>query len=128
MIVTVMLREWTYQLLRGAHGGPATLALLLDRALGGTGAEISGDDGARGLHVQEVGRERAPGRIGVKGALLALLLHLLRRRGNGLGRGDAAQDGQVGLEVGKRLIEAQIISGGGEPKEKVGLAQIVISK
>lgn len=96
--------------------------------LGRAGAQVGSDNGACGLHVKEVGGEGTPGRVGVKSALLALLLLLLRGRGSRLGRRYATQHGQRRLQVGERLIEAQIIGRGGQAEEQVGLAQVVIGK
>lgn len=75
----------TNKLLLRGHGGPATLTLILDGTLGNTIAKVGSDDGTRGLHVEEVGGERALRCIGIVLALLALLLLLndSRRWGRG---------------------------------------------
>lgn len=115
-------------LLRQAHGRPAPLALLLDSLLGSGGAEVGGDDGAGGLHVEEVGGEGAPGGVGVERPLLALLLGLLRRHGDGLGGLHAAEGDERGLEVNEGLVGVEVLLGGGEAQEEVGLPQVVIGE
>lgn len=120
--------EMTYVLLRRAHGRPAPLPLLLDSLLGSRRAKVGGDDGARGLHVEEVGGEGAPGGVGVERPLLALLLGLLRRHGDGLGGLHAAEGDERGLEVNEGLVGVEVLLGRGKTQEKVGLPQVVISE
>lgn len=115
-------------LLRRAHSRPASLTLLLDSLLGSRGAKVSGDDGAGGLHVKEVGGEGAPGGVGVERPLLALLLGLLRGHRDGLGGLHAAQGDERRLEVNEGLIGVEVLLGGGQAQEEVGLPQVVISE
>ena len=115
-------------LLSTTHGGPAALTLLLHGALGSTAAKIGSNDGASGLHVEEVGGQRALGGVGVKSTLLALLLLLLLGRGDGLRRGDTAKRSEGSFQVGERLIVAEVLSRGRKSEKEIGLAQIVISK
>lgn len=106
------------------HVSPAALALLLDGALGSIGTEIIGNDGAGVLHVQEVGSQRALGRVGVMSALLALLLFL-----SGLSHITNGHDELSGGIV-KRVEEISLAAalGGVLAKEQVGLANVVIGE
>ena len=124
----ILFWDMTYMLLRRAHGRPAPLPLLLDSLLGSRGAEVGRDDGARGLHIEEVGGEGSPGGVGVERPLLALLLGLLRRHGNGLRGLHAAEGDERGLKVNEGLVGVEVLLGRGEAQEEVGLPQVVISE
>ena len=110
-------------LLRLLHDGPAALAFLLDSTLAGLGTEVARDDGTSGLHVQEVGGQRALRRVGVMGALLALLLLLDRRDRRSL------EDGQDTAEDILNLLEVRVtLNVGGLTEQQVGLAEIVVGE
>lgn len=109
------------------HGSPTTLTLFLNSTLGDTFAKIGGDDGTRSLHVQEVGSQRSLGRIGVMLALLALLLLLNCRNGNG--HGDWAR---LNIEDAKVLVllrqTSKAIVEGRLAQKEVGLRKILGGK
>ena len=110
-------------LLRLLHDGPAALTFLLDSTLAGLGTEVARDDGTSGLHVQEVGSQRALGRVGVMGALLALLLLLDRRGRRGL------EGGQDTAEDILDLLQIRVtLNVGGFTEQQVGLAEIIVGE
>lgn len=122
----------TYSLLTCRHGRPPSLTLLLDSTLGRIGSEVVGDDGAGGLHVKEVGSQRALGSIGVVLPLFTLLLDLLAWPGH-RGSQDIWHDGQSDVgQVHAHAVQgaqvADILHTLAEADQKIGLAKVVLSE
>lgn len=117
----------TDQFLLGRHGAPSTLSLILHGTLGDTVTKVGSDDGAGGLHVQEVGGQGTLGCIGIMLALLALLLLLHDGDGSGGGNWDTGNLRQrlCRKHVGNVCETGIILKESGLPDQQVGLAEVV---